>query len=84
MYFFTFAIFALALSLTGLDFLTALSGSAAALANAGPGMGEIIGPFGSYRPLPDAAKWILAAEMLLGRLELFTVAVLFSRSFWRE
>ncbi len=84
MYFFTFAVFALALSLTGVDFLTALSGSAAALANAGPGMGEIIGPFGSYRPLPDAAKWILAAEMLLGRLELFTVAVLFSRSFWRE
>ena len=84
LYFFTFALFALTLTMVGLDFVTALSGSAAALANAGPGIGEIIGPFGSYRPLPDLAKWILAAEMMLGRLELFTVAVLFSRSYWRE
>ena len=45
---------------------------------------QIIGPFGSYRPLPDLAKWVLALEMMLGRLELFTVAVLFSRSYWRE
>lgn len=84
MYFFVFALFALALTVTGVDFITALSGSAAALANAGPGIGEVIGPTGNYRPLPDAAKWILAAEMMLGRLELFTVAVLFSRSYWRE
>lgn len=84
MYFFTFAVFAVALSMVGVDLITALSGSAAALANAGPGIGEVIGPFGSYRPLPDAAKWILSAEMMLGRLELFTVAVLFSRSYWRE
>ncbi|MBI3443844.1 MAG: TrkH family potassium uptake protein [Magnetospirillum sp.] len=84
MYFFTFALFALALTVVGLDFVTALSGSAAALANAGPGIGEIIGPFGSYKPLPDLAKWVLAFEMMLGRLELFTVAVLFSRSYWRE
>lgn len=84
MYFFTFAIFALALSLTGLDLMTALSGSAAALANAGPGVGDVIGPFGNYRSLPAAAKWVLAAEMMLGRLELFTVAVLFSRSYWKE
>ncbi|CAA7612949.1 TrkH family potassium uptake protein [Magnetospirillum sp. SS-4] len=84
MYFLTFALFALALAVVGVDFLTALSASASALANVGPGVGEIIGPTGSYRPLPDPAKWILAFEMLLGRLELFTVAVLFSRSYWRE
>ncbi|CAA7613120.1 Trk system potassium uptake protein [Candidatus Terasakiella magnetica] len=84
LYFFTFAIFALALTVVGVDFITALSGSAAALANAGPGIGDVIGPLGSYRPLPDPAKWILAFEMMLGRLELFTVAVLFSRSYWRE
>lgn len=83
MYFFTFALFALALTATGVDFVTALSGSGSALANVGPGIGDVIGPMGSYRPLPDLAKWILAAEMVLGRLELFTVAVLFSRSYWR-
>jgi trk system potassium uptake protein TrkH len=84
MYFFTFALFAVLLTMVGLDFVTALSGSASALANVGPGVGDIIGPKGSYRPLPDLAKWILAFEMMLGRLELFTVAVLFSRSYWRE
>lgn len=84
MYFFTFALFALALTVVGVDFVTALSGSASALANVGPGIGEVIGPGGSYRPLPDSAKVILAFEMMLGRLELFTVAVLFSRSYWRE
>ncbi len=83
MYFFTFALFALVLTVVGLDFVTALSGSASALANVGPGIGDIIGPTGSYRPLPALAKWVLAGEMMLGRLELFTVAVLFSRSYWR-
>ena len=84
MYFFTFALFSLILTMTGLDFVTALSGSASALANVGPGIGDVIGPMGSYRTLPDLAKWVLAGEMMLGRLELFTVAVLFSRSYWRE
>ncbi|MFD2234745.1 TrkH family potassium uptake protein [Phaeospirillum tilakii] len=83
LYFLVFALFALALTTVGVDFVTALSGSAAALANAGPGIGDLIGPMGSYRPLPDAAKWVLAAEMMIGRLELFIVAVLFSRSYWR-
>ncbi|MBI2235756.1 MAG: TrkH family potassium uptake protein [Magnetospirillum sp.] len=84
MYFFTFAAFAVLLAVVGLDLVTALSGSAAALANAGPGLGEIIAPGGSYKLLPDAAKWVLAFEMMLGRLELFGVFVLLSRSFWRE
>lgn len=84
MYFFTFSLFALALTMVGVDLVTALSGSASALGNVGPGIGGTIGPMGSYRTLPDLAKWILAFEMMLGRLELFTVAVLFSRSYWRE
>ncbi len=84
MYFLTFALFALALTVVGVEFITALSGSASALANVGPGVGETIGPMKSYRTLPDLAKWILSFEMMLGRLELFTVAVLFSRSYWRE
>ncbi|MFQ5939459.1 MAG: TrkH family potassium uptake protein [Alphaproteobacteria bacterium] len=78
-----FAVLALLLGMLGLDFLTSVSGAAAAMANVGPGLGEIIGPAGTFQPLPDAAKWLLAAGMLLGRLELFTVLVLFTPAFWR-
>lgn len=80
----TFAVLALLLSQMGLDPLTALSGAAAAVANVGPGLGDIIGPAGTFKPLPDEAKWLLSAGMLLGRLELFTVLVIFTRSFWRD
>tara|TARA_R110002167_G_scaffold23004_1_gene81854 strand:- start:173 stop:1621 length:1449 start_codon:yes stop_codon:yes gene_type:complete len=80
----TFAILALLLSQMGLDTLTALSGAAAVIANVGPGLGDIIGPAGTFKPLPDEAKWVLAIGMLLGRLELFTVMVMFTRSFWRD
>ena len=79
----SFALLAAALGLCGLDFITAVSGAASAIANVGPGLGDIIGPSGTYAALPDAAKWVLSAGMLLGRLELFTVLVLISRSFWR-
>lgn len=83
LYICSFAVLAIALNLTGLDDLTALSGAATALSNVGPGLGEIIGPAGTFRPLNDAAKWILAFGMLLGRLELLTVLVLFVPRFWR-
>jgi trk system potassium uptake protein TrkH len=76
-------IFTIALSAVGLDFVTALSGTATALANVGPGLGPIIGPVGNFAPLPDSAKWMLTTAMLLGRLEFFTVIVLLSPSFWR-
>ena len=79
-----FALLAMALGLTGLDFLTAVSGAATSIANVGPGLGDIIGPSGTFAPLPDTAKWLLSAGMLLGRLELFTVLVLFLPSFWRD
>jgi trk system potassium uptake protein len=78
-----FAVIALALGALGLDFVTAVSGAATAISNVGPGLGDVIGPSGSFAPLPDAAKWVLSAGMLLGRLELFTVLVLFLPSFWR-
>ncbi|MGE5515337.1 MAG: TrkH family potassium uptake protein [Bacteroidota bacterium] len=83
-FFLTFALFALSLTVVGMDLISALTGSAQALSNVGPGLGPIIGPAGNYKSVPELAKWIMAFEMILGRLELFTVIVLFTRSFWRE
>jgi trk system potassium uptake protein TrkH len=79
----SFSLLALGLGLLGLDFLTSMSGAATAIANVGPGLGPIIGPGGNFSALPDAAKWLLSFGMLLGRLELYTVLVLFAPSFWR-
>ncbi len=79
-----FVTVALGLAALGLDFLTSMSGAATALANVGPGLGDVIGPTGSFAPLPDPAKWLLSFAMLVGRLELFTVLVLFAPSFWRQ
>lgn len=80
----TFAGLAMVLHFLGLDFLTAISGAASAICNVGPALGDIIGPTGNYSTLPDSAKWVLSAGMLLGRLELFTVLVLFAPWFWRS
>ena len=73
----TFAVGALVLAATGLDLMTSLSGSATALTNVGPGLGAIIGPAGNFSGLPDSTKLVLGAIMVLGRLEIFTVLVLF-------
>ncbi len=81
---FIFLIIAMLLSISGLDFVTSISGAASSISNVGPGLGEIIGPDGNYKNLPDLSKWILATGMLLGRLELFAVLVLFFPSFWRN
>ncbi|MGD1924451.1 MAG: TrkH family potassium uptake protein [Paracoccaceae bacterium] len=85
-YFFIFvsalAGWAVLLSLTGLDTITSISGAVASLANVGPGLGDTIGPAGNYAEVNTAAKWILAAGMLLGRLEFMSVLVLFTRVFW--
>ena len=78
-----FALLAVGLGMLGLDYVTAISSAATALANVGPALGPIVGPAGTFQPLPDAAKWLMSAGMLLGRLELFTVLILFSRAFWR-
>ncbi|NDW47349.1 TrkH family potassium uptake protein [Ruegeria sp. PrR005] len=72
-----------ALSLTGLDFITSLSGAATAIANVGPGLGDQIGPAGNFSGLNDTAKWLLSAGMLIGRLEVLSVYVLFTLQFWR-
>jgi trk system potassium uptake protein len=79
----SFSLFAIALSALGLDYLTAMSGALSALANVGPGHGPMIGPTGNFATLPDGGKWLLSFAMLIGRLELFTVLVLFAPSFWR-
>jgi trk system potassium uptake protein TrkH len=71
------------LSWIGVDFVTALTGSATAFANVGPGLGEVIGPAGNFQPLPAAAKWVLSVMMILGRLEFFTLLVLLTPAFWR-
>ena len=80
----SFAILAGALGALGLDFVTAVSGAATAIANVGPGLGDVIGPAGTFAPLPNEAKWLLCAGMILGRLELFTVLVLLVPRFWRD
>ncbi len=82
-FFLTLAITAVLLVLMGLDPVTSVSGAAAAIANIGPGLGPVIGPAGNYATLPDAAKWLLATVMLIGRLELMSVFVLFTFAFWR-
>ena len=72
------------LSLTGLDFVTSISGAATSISNVGPGLGSTIGPNGNFYQLPDVSKWILSTGMILGRLELFAILVLFLPSFWRS
>jgi len=84
LYFVIFFILAALLSLTGLDFVTAISGAATSISNVGPGLGNIIGPNGNFSTLPDISKWILTIGMILGRLELFAILVLFIPSFWRN
>ena len=83
-YFVIFFILTALLSLTGLDFITAISGAATSISNVGPGLGPEIGPNGNFSSLPDVSKWILSLGMILGRLELFAILVLFLPSFWRN
>ncbi len=84
MYLVIFFIITALLSLTGLDFITSISGAATSISNVGPGLGSVIGPNGNFSTLPDISKWILAVGMILGRLELFAILVLFLPSFWRN
>ena len=84
MYLVIFFVITALLSLTGLDFITSISGAATSISNVGPGLGSIIGPNGNFSSLPDISKWILSLGMILGRLELFAILVLFLPSFWRN
>ena len=83
-YLFIFILIAMLLSITGLDFLSAISGAATSISNVGPGLGDIIGPNGNFKSIPEVSKWILSFGMLLGRLELFAVLILFFPSFWKD
>ena len=76
-----FTILLLALMATEIDFTTAFSALSACINNLGPGLAEVSQ---NYYALSDIAKWILCFAMLLGRLEIFTLLVLFSPSFWRH
>ena len=78
----TIALCTLALTFMDLDLVTAYSASVTAITNVGPGLGPIVGPAGNFSSLPDSAKLLLSFAMILGRLEIFTVLVLFDRGFW--
>lgn len=80
----TVIVLAAVLDLYVVDLSTALSGAMTAVANVGPGIGDTIGPSGTFQPLPDGAKWVLCFGMYVGRLEMVTVYVLLTRVFWRE
>ncbi len=80
----TLVIMMLVGSAANLDPLTAISGAVAITSNVGPGMGDVIGPAGSYAHLPDAVKWTYIVGMLLGRLEFVTILALASKSFWKH
>ena len=84
LYIIIFFIITTLLSISGLDFITSVSGAATSISNVGPGLGGMIGPNGNFSLLPDFSKWILAVGMILGRLELFAIIVLFIPSFWRR
>jgi trk system potassium uptake protein TrkH len=79
----TFFLVALALAFTGLTLEESLSASATALGGVGPGFGPVIGPCCNYGPIPSEAKWILTGAMLAGRLEILTLLIPLTRTFWR-
>ena len=83
-YILSFALLAMALALVGMGFVPSLAAAAASLANLGAGISPEVGPMAGFDPLPEAAKWLLSAAMLFGRLELFLLLALFSRDFWQD
>jgi trk system potassium uptake protein len=83
LYFLIICLSAMVISFMGYDIATSFGTSAAMLANIGPGLGTL-GPFSNYSAVPDAGKWFFSLLMLLGRLELITVLILFSKSFYRK
>ena len=84
LYIIIFFVITALLSVSGLDFLTSISGAATSISNVGPGLGENIGPNGNFSELSDPSKWILSLAMILGRLEIFAILILFMPSFWRK
>lgn len=79
----SFAVLAMLLASTGLEFTTAISSAATAICNVGPGLGEIVGPSGNFSSLNETAKWLMAIGMMVGRLEIFSVLILLLPRFWQ-
>ena len=84
MFIVSYVLITLILSFLGNDFLTSLSGAATSLANVGPGLGNVIGPSKTFAGLSDITKWVLIVGMLTGRLELLSVIIILTPSFWRN
>ena len=84
LYILVFIIISCLLGSLGLDFMTSLSGAASAIGNVGPGLGDMIGPNGTYAEIPNLGKLILCLGMILGRLEIFAILVMFTASFWKK
>ena len=84
MFIVSYVLITLILSFLGNDFLTSLSGAATSLANVGPGLGNVIGPTKTFAALSDTTKWVLIIGMLIGRLELLSVIILLTPSFWKN
>jgi trk system potassium uptake protein len=82
-YFMTALVLVFALLATGMDFISAFTGIIASINNVGPGLGQV-GPASNYGSLTDLQTWICTLAMFLGRIELFTFLILFTRSFWRK
>jgi trk system potassium uptake protein TrkH len=83
LYFQTIVVLTFALLLSGLGFDAAFSGVVASINNLGPGL-DVVGPSGNYQSLTDFQTWVCTIAMLLGRLEIFSVLVLFTPAFWRK
>lgn len=83
LYFMTTVTLVFALLASGMDFITAFSAVLACVNNFGPGLGEV-GPAGNYQGLTDFQTWVCTIGMLVGRLEIFTVLILFTPWFWRR
>jgi len=84
MFIVSYVLITLILSFLGNDFLTSLSGAATSLANVGPGLGNVIGPSKTFAGLSDITKWVLIIGMLTGRLELLSVIIILTPSFWKN
>jgi trk system potassium uptake protein TrkH len=83
LYLFLFATISLIMTLLGLDLITAISSVAACIGNIGPGL-SAVGPAENYSHIPTLGKWLLSFSMLVGRLEIYTVIVLFVPEFWKK
>lgn len=82
-YFGVFLLISILMTALDYDIVTSFTATAATLANAGPGLGSIVGPAGNFEPLSGAAKMLLSFSMLIGRLEVITFLILFTPSYWK-